>query len=58
MSGLNDLEVLPFRGAILRMSTGTGELRERAMRSKEIAKLMRKVFPPESERKVRMEAEN
>ena len=45
-SGLNDPAVLPFRGAILRMSTGTGELRERAMGSKEIAKLMRKVFPP------------
>ena len=45
-SGLNDLAVLPFRGAILRMSTGTGELRKRAMGSKEIAKLMRKVFPP------------
>ena len=45
-SGLNDLAVLPFRGAILRMSIRTGELRERAMRSKEIAKLMQKVFPP------------
>ena len=45
-SGLNDLVVLPFRGAILRISTGTGELRKRAMGSKEIAKLMRKVFPP------------
>jgi len=45
-SGLNDMAVLPFRGAILRMSTSTGELRERAVRSKEIAKLMRKVFPP------------
>ena len=57
-SGLNDLAVLPFRGAIMRMSTGTRELRERAMRSKEIVKLMQKVFPPESEQKVRMEAEN
>ena len=39
-SGLNDMAMLPFRGAILRMSTGTGELRKCAMRSKEIAKSM------------------
>ena len=39
-SGLNDMAMLPFRGAILGMSTGTGELRERAMRSKKVAKLM------------------
>ena len=45
-SSFNDLAVLPFCGAILRMSTGIGEPRERAMRSKEIVKLMRKVFPP------------
>ena len=55
---LNDVMVPSFRSAILRMSTGIGELRERAMGSKEIAKLIRKVFPAESERKVRMEAEN
>ena len=36
-SGLNDMTMLPFRGAILGMSTGTGELRKCAMRSKEIA---------------------
>ena len=39
-SSLNDLAVLPFRGAILRMSTGAGELRKGAMGSKEIVKLM------------------
>ena len=27
VSGLNDMAMLPFRGAILRMSTRTGELR-------------------------------
>ena len=40
-SSLNDVAMFPFRGAILRMSTGTGELRERAMGSKKITKLMR-----------------
>jgi hypothetical protein len=40
-SGLNDMAMLPFRGAILGMSTGTGELRKRAMRSKKVTKLTR-----------------
>ena len=44
-SGLNDMAMLPFRGAILGMSTGTGELRKRTMRSKEIAKLKRDIPP-------------
>ena len=39
-SSLNDMAMLPFRGAILGMSTGTGELRKCAMRSKKIAKRM------------------
>ena len=33
-SSLNDMAMLPFRGSILGMSTGTGELRKCAMRSK------------------------
>ena len=33
-SSLNDMAMLPFRGSIMGMGTGTGELRKCAMRSK------------------------
>ena len=49
--GLNDVAMLPLRSAILSMGTGTGELRESTMRGKKSAKLMRKILPPESERR-------